>query len=99
MPDSALPPVPDGALRAETFYCFEKYGFCRDLPPDRKVRSGIYYRSMAYVDFKVNWILVRMGRPFIYSGSRSYVRKVREYIKENKELLAREVAESDMRNS
>ena len=99
LPDSAQPPVANGAVRAETSISFEKIGFCKDLPPDRKIRTGIYYRSMAYTDFKIHWMLVKLGRSFIYSGSRSYMKNVDKYIKENYESLKEEVASSALRTN
>ena len=99
LPDESLPPVADGAVRAQTYYCFEKIGFCKDLPPDRKIRRGIYYRSMGYVDFGVHWMLMKLGRSFVYSGTRSFIKKVDKYIGENYESLEEEVANSALRTS
>ena len=87
VPDSVQPPVAEGAIRAETHINVEKYGFCKDLPPDRPIRKGVYFRGMGYVDFKVHWIWIKLGRPFFYNGVRAFIEKVDKYIQENYEKL------------
>ena len=73
IPDKILPPVADGACRAETLFNMERYGYCKNLPADRRREKGVYFRTLGYVDFKVPWLIVRIGRPFVYGAMRDFV--------------------------
>ena len=98
LPNEAVPPAPDGAIRAESFMCMERYGFCKDLPNDRTQRKGVYFRSLGFLDFKVPWLVVRMGRPFLYSGMTKFQSKVNAYITENYDKVKKESNDSPLRN-
>ena len=54
---------------------------------------------MGFVDFKIHWMLMKLGRSFVYSGTRSFMKKVDKYISENYESLQEEVARSPIRTS
>lgn len=72
LPDSAVGRVADGAERCESHYCFERYGYMKNLPAGRRKEKGCYMRAMAYVDFKVGWLLMKLGRPFVFSNLHAF---------------------------
>ena len=53
--------------------------------------------DMGFIDFKINWFIMRIGRAFAYSGMKAFVPKINQYIKENYDSLKQEVAENDIR--
>ena len=87
LPDSVLGPVPDGATRSESFYSFEKFGYMKNLPAGRRKKKGVYYRSMGFCDFKVSWLLIKLGRPFIYDGMQEFAELIGEFIEDNPRYL------------
>ena len=80
LPDSILGPIPDGAERCESFYCFERFGFMKNLPGDRYRKKGCYLRGFAYCDWKAGWLLMKIGRPFMYSGCNKMVETMSQFI-------------------
>ena len=54
---------------------------------------------MGYCDFKVSWLLIKLGRPFIYDGMQEFAELITEFIEENPRYLRQAVMESDIRTS
>ena len=61
-----ITPVPSGVVRAEKLFGFEKFGYCRDLPADRKQTKGVYLSDLKIVDVKINWLVAKCAHPFVY---------------------------------
>ena len=95
MPEKFYPENDDGE-RIQREIGFHKIGYCRDLPASRRQPTGVYYHDMWCTDPKTNWLLRKLGGPFIVNAKAKNFQDLYNFAKKEHVRLAAEIAGKDI---
>ena len=96
VPDS-FHPITNEGMRIQRDIGFNKIGYCKDLPPERrKYNTGVYIHDMWCSDPKTNWLIRQVAGLFIVGAKVANFKDLYNRAKQDNARLAREVAGQDI---